>query len=221
MSAPIQWEYPLYLIAHGGGYTSIVDPQDTDDQPQHILTTHSNEQVALNFMQQFAIIGEPRQLNNDREFRWFLKSLKLPVTKVAYDPEPVEFDVNAKWIAKIKTLLEDYLIVDNSPWNYPVYVIKQQDGYSSTIGNNEDGEPITLLNLFTEEEKAKKYAQTEEGAGELMTLHNMEHVREMLLGLRESVSAVAMDPVYEENESSSQYCIGVDALLDKYLVLDQ
>lgn len=221
MSAPIQWEYPLYLIAHGGGYTSIVDPQDTDDQPQHILTTHSSEAVALNFMQQFAIIGEPRQLNNDREFRWFLKSLKLPVTKVAYDPDPVEFDVNAKWIAKIKTLLEDFLIVDNSPWNYPVYVIKQEDGYSSTVGNDEEGVPITLLNLFTDEEKAKKYSKTEEGAGELMTLHNMEHVREMLLGLRDTVSAVAMDPVYEENESSSQYCIGVEALLDRYLVLDQ
>ncbi len=221
MSAPIQWEYPLYLIAHGGGYTSIVDPQDTDDQPQHILTTHSTEQVALNFMQQFAIIGEPRQLNNDREFRWFLKSLKLPVTKVAYDPEPIEFDINAKWTAKIKTLLEDFLIVDNSPWNYPVYVIKQEDGYSSTIGNDEDGAPMTLLNLFTDEEKAKKYAATHDGFGEVTTLHNMEHVREILLGLRDSVSAVAMDPVYEENESSSQYCIGVEALLDKYLVLDQ
>lgn len=221
MSAPIQWEYPLYLIAHGGGYTSIVDPKDTDDQPQHILTTHSSEQVALSFMQQFAIIGEPRQLNNDREFRWFLKSLKLPVTQVAYDPEPIEFDINAKWTAKIKTLLEDFLIVDNSPWNYPVFVIKQADGYSSTVGNDEEGQPITLLNLFTDEEKAKKYATTEEGTGEVTTLHNMEHIRELLLGLRESVSAVAMDPVYEENESSSQYCIGVEALLDKYLVLDQ
>ncbi|WDI44891.1 hypothetical protein [Bremerella sp. P1] len=221
MSAPIQWEYPLYLIAHGGGYTSIVDPKDTDDQPQHILTTHSTEQVALNFMQQFAIIGEPRQLNNDREFRWFLKSLKLPVTQVAYDPEPIEFDINAKWVAKIKTLLEDFLIVDNSPWNYPVFVIKQEDGYSSTVGNDEEGKPITLINLFTDEEKAKKYATTDDGSGEVMTLHNMEHVREILLGLRESVSAVAMDPVYEENESSSQYCIGVEALLDKYLVLDQ
>ncbi|PQO32004.1 hypothetical protein DTL21_17310 [Bremerella cremea] len=221
MSAPIQWEYPLYLIAHGGGYTSIVDPQDTDDQPQHILTTHSTEAIALGFMQQFGIIGEPRQLNNDREFRWFLKSLKLPVTKVAYDPEPVEFDINAKWIAKIKTLLEDYLIVDNSPWNYPVYVVNQADGYSSTVGNGEEGESMTLLNLFTDEEKAKKYAETQDKEGEVVTLHNMEHVRKILLGLRDSVSAVAMDPVYEENESSSQYCIGVEALLDKYLVLDQ
>jgi len=221
MSAPIQWEYPLYLIAHGGGYTSIVDPKDTDDQPQHILTTHSSEQVALNFMQQFAIIGEPRQLNNDREFRWFLKSLKLPVTQVAYDPDPVEFDLNAKWIAKIKTLLEDHLIVDNSPWNYPVFIIQQEDGYSSIAGNDEEGQPITLLNLFTDEEKAKKYAATEEGSGEVTTLHNMEHVREILLGLRDTVSAVALDPVFDENESSSQYCIGVEALLDKYLVLDQ
>ncbi|MBI1248481.1 hypothetical protein GC197_11665 [bacterium] len=220
MSAPIQWEYPLYLIAHGGGYTSIVDPQDTDDQPQHILTTHSSEAVALNFMQQFAIIGEPRQLNNDREFRWFLKSLKLPVTKVAYDPEPVEFDVNAKWITTIKRLLEDFLIVDNSPWHYPVYVVRTDDGYSSTIGSSETGEQMTLLNLFTDEEKAKSYADTQ-GGGKVTTLHNMEHVREILLGLRESVSAVAMDPVYAEDESSSQYCIGLDALLDKYLVLDQ
>ena len=220
MSAPIQWEYPLYLIANGGGYTSIVDPQDTDDQPQHILTTHSSEAVALSFMQQFAIIGEPRQLNNDREFRWFLKSLKLPVTKVAYDPQPVEYDINAKWTASIKRLLEDFLIVDNSPWHYPVYIVETSDGYSSTIGTSENGEQMTLLNLFTEEEKAKSYAKTQ-GGGEVITLHNMEHVREILLGLRESVSAVAMDPVYEQEESSSQYCIGLDALLDKYLVLDQ
>ena len=221
MSAPIQWEYPLFLIAHGGGYTSIVDPKDTDDQPQHILTTHSSESIALGFMQQFAIIGEPRQLNNDREFRWFLKSLKLPVTKVAYDPEPVEFDINAKWTAKIKTLLEDYLIVDNSPWNYPVFVIEQPDGYCSTVGNGEEGNTMTLLNLFTEEEKAREYLKTQEQGGEVTPLHSMEHVRKILLGLRDSVSAVALDPKYEENESSSQYCIGVDALLDKYLVLDQ
>ncbi|GAA4432508.1 hypothetical protein [Bremerella cremea] len=221
MSAPIQWEYPVYLIAHGGGYTSIVDPQDTDEQPQHILTTHSTESVALGFMQQFAIIGEPRQLNNDREFRWFLKSLKLPVTKVAYDPQPVEFDINAKWVSSIKRLLEEFLIVDNSPWNYPVFVVETDEGYSSISGNDENGASITLLNLFTEEEKAKAYAQKQEESGKVITLHNMKHVREILLGLRQSVSAVAMDPVFEENESSSQYCIGVDALLDKYLVLDQ
>ncbi|MEW4454803.1 hypothetical protein AB1L30_19210 [Bremerella sp. JC817] len=221
MSAPIQWEYPVYLIAHGGGYTSIVDPQDTDEQPQHILTTHSSESVALSFMQQFAIIGEPRQLNNDREFRWFLKSLKLPVTKVAYDPQPVEFDINAKWVSSIKRLLEDFLIVDNSPWNYPVFVVETEEGFSSISGNDENGASITLLNLFTEEEKAKAYAKKQEESGKVITLHNMEHVREILLGLRQSVSAVAMDPVFEENESSSQYCIGVDALLDKYLVLDQ
>lgn len=218
-STAIHWEYPLYLIAHGGGYTSIVDPKDTDDQPQHILTTHSTERTALEFMQQFGIIGEPRQLNDDREFRWFLKSLKLPVTKVAYDPQPVELDVNARWTLSIKTLLERHLVVDNSPWHYPVYLIDHGDGYGSTAGSDATGESITLLNLFTTEPAAQKYLESQQRPGSVITLHNMAHVREVLRCLEDTIAAVAIDPVYEDG-SSSQYCIGVETLLDKYLVLE-
>ncbi len=219
-TAQIHWEYPLFLIAHGGGYTSIVDPKDTDDQPQHILTTHSSEGVALEFMQQFAIVGEPRKLNDDREFRWLLKSLKLPVTKVAYDPRPVELDVNARWIASIRTLLDQHLVIDNSPWRYPVFIIDHGDGYGSTAGQDQSGKSITLLNLFTTEEQANEYLRGQKRQGNVFTLHNMAHVRDVLSALRDSVTAVAVDPVYESAGSSSQYCISVDALLEKYLVID-
>jgi len=40
------------------------------------------------------------------------------------------------------------------------------------------------------------------------------------LELEDNIAAVAIDPVLDGGESSSQYCIGVQPLLEKYLVLD-
>lgn len=221
MFEPVQWDYPLFVVAHGGGYVSIVDPSDEDDeQPRQILATHSSEVAALAFMQQFAIVGEPRQLNNDREFRWFLKSLKHPVTKLAFDPQPVELDLNARWIMPIDQFLADYLVVDNSPWHYPVFVIDHGDGFGSIEGRNEEGEPVTLLSIFTGEQTAENFLKRQPRGGTVLKLHNMPHVRELLVGLQDEIAAVAIDPLLDEDTTTSQYCLGVDALLNKYLTLD-
>ncbi|MEX1042881.1 MAG: hypothetical protein WDZ51_19765 [Pirellulaceae bacterium] len=213
-----QWQYPIYLIAHGGGYASIVDPGDESESPRQFLAIHTSEPLSLAFMQRFGIVGQPRKLNNDREFRWLLKSLKFPVTEVAFDPDPVEMNLNAAWVASVESIAEQHLHVDNSPWNYPVYIVDHGTGYASISGEDEAGNSMQLLNLFTTMEGAQGYLEHAQQKGEILCLPDVEQAREVVLSLKDQISAVAIDPEMVAGGGHSQYCIAVEPLLDKYLI---
>lgn len=213
-----QWQYPIFLIAHGGGYASIVDPADESEVPRQFLAIHTSEPLSLAFMQRFGIVGQPRKLNNDREFRWLLKSLKFPVTEVAFDPDPVEMDLNAACVASVQSIAEEHLHVDNSPWNYPVYIVDHGTGYASISGEDEGGNSLQLLSLFTSMERAEAYLELAHQEGEIMCLPDVEQAREVVLALKDQISAVAIDPEVSGEAGHSQYCIAVEPLLDKYLI---
>jgi len=213
-----EWQYPIFLIAHGGGYASIVDPADDSETPRQFLAIHTSEPLSLAFMQRFGIVGQPRKLNNDREFRWLLKSLKFPVTEVAFDPDPVEMDLHAAWVASVNSIAEDHLHVDNSPWNYPVYIVDHGTGYASISGEDEGGNSMQLLSLFTTMEGAKGYLEHAHQEGEILCLPDVEQAREVVLALKDQIAAVAIDPEIAGGGGHSQYCIAVEPLLDKYLI---
>ena len=77
-------------------------------------------------MAQWEISGSPRALSNAREFDWLLRSLQAPVSQIALDPEPTDDEVNARWSISVEEMLQQHLVVDYSPWNYPVYVLAQK-----------------------------------------------------------------------------------------------
>ncbi|MCC9606069.1 hypothetical protein LOC68_19735 [Blastopirellula sp. JC732] len=209
------WKYPLYLVAHAGGYASIVDPQDESRQ---LLVALTSEEKALDFMQQFGILGAPRQLNNDREFAWLLESLRAPVTMVCFDPDPLENDVNAAWTATVETLLNDRLEVDYSPWNYPVFLLRQETGFSSIVGLDVEGNEVVVLCLFSNSQLADEYLIKTGDAGVIETLETMAQTREIMEMLREDIAAVAVDPEVRESERVASHCISVETLLNKYLI---
>lgn len=209
------WTYPLYLVAHSGGYASIVDPQDESRQ---YLVALTSEEKALEFMQQFGILGAPRQLHNDREFAWLLESLRAPVSQVCFDPDPLENDVNAAWESSVESLLSERLIIDYSPWNYPVYLLRQETGFSSIIGLDAEGNDVVVLCLFTNRQFAEEYLEASGDAGVVEAFETMPETRQLMESLQGEIAAVAVDPEVRQAERIASHCISVETLLNKYLI---
>ncbi|MFI4875168.1 MAG: hypothetical protein ACIALR_07515 [Blastopirellula sp. JB062] len=209
------WTYPLYLIAHQGGYASIVDPADESRQ---FLVTLTTEEKTLNFMERFGIMGAPRQLNNDREFAWLLESLQAPVTQVAFDPDPREEDVNAAWSTSVSSLVSDRLEIDYSPWSYPIYLLRLESGYSSIIGADAEGNEVVVLCVFTSGQYAEEYRDASGEEATLETLDDMTTTRERIEALQDEIAAVAIDPEVRNSERVASHCMGIETLLTKYLI---
>jgi hypothetical protein len=213
------WEYPIYLIPHGGGYASMVDPDaDADADPTHMLVVYTESEVAVQFMSEFGMPESPRMLFNDREFSWLLQSLRAPVADVAFDPSPLGGKIGARWQVAVRELLDEHLTMDYSPWNYPVYAVAQETGFVSIDGAGSEGESLTVLGLFTSEDKAKSYLDAADESGELCTLRDLDEARIFLTALIEQVVAVALDPIVEQNRRTAKHCFPLETLLNKYLV---
>ncbi len=209
-------QYPIYLITVTGGYASVVDT-DPGDQPVHLLAVFLEEEAAASFMATCNLLGTPRELGNAREFRWLLQSLRHPVTQVAFDPSPDGKEVSAKWRVAVDELLAQ-LIADRSPWNYPVFVIAQNEGFVSIDGSSSDDQPIKAVGLFTTSGKADTYLQATEESGTVLKLADMEQARSFLAALKDSTPAVALDPVVDNGQHIAKICFRIEMLLDKYLV---
>ena len=203
----------------------MVDPQAEDDpkaedDPDHLLVVFTDEQAAREFMNEFGIQGQPRPLANDREFSWLLRRLKPPINQVAFDPRPLERDVNARWTAPVQTLLDDHLTVDFSPWNYPVFAVSQGDGFAS-IHSQSDTQPVTAVAIFSDSDQAEAYIAASGEQGELFELADMLTTRRFLQLLSKLVDAVALDPETQDGQHATPHCFSVRTLLDKYLVVEE
>ncbi|MBC8353538.1 MAG: hypothetical protein H8E66_16185 [Planctomycetes bacterium] len=216
------WEYPIYLIPHGGGYVSMVDPTaESENVPTQMLVVYTQSEVAVQFMSEFGIEDTPRMLFNDREFSWLLRSLRAPVTDVAFDPSPLGDKIDARWQLAVSELLTEHLTADYSPWNYPVYAIAQESGFVSIDGADSSGERLRVLGLFSSEEKANDYLLAADELGELCMLTNLDETRAFLSALTKQIEAVALDPTVEPDQRAAKHCFPLDTLLNKYLVREE
>jgi len=213
------WNYPLYVLPHEQGYASLVDGQGGDEIQSLIACT--TLQAAVELMNQFAMLGAPKPLRNHREFRWLLQSLQAPVSHVVFDPAPTDDQVNAQWGAAVDALLASHLPSDNSPWNYPVFVIGQAEGFASIEAPLDDHSTITAIGIFTTSENAESYLEAANEAGELLELTDLETAVTFLSAIQDDVSAVAIDPRIDAGRHTAEYCLGIDVLLDKYLVREE
>ena len=194
---------------------------ETDDAPTQLLVVYTQSEVAVQFMSEFGIDDTPRMLFNDREFSWLLQSLRSPVTDVAFDPSPLGDKIDARWQIAVNELLEQHLTADYSPWNYPVYAVAQESGFVSIDGAGSGGEPITVLGLFSTEDKAKAYLAATEEFGELCALINLDDTRTFLNALTDQIAAVALDPIVAQDQRTAKHCFPLDTLLNKYLVREE
>jgi hypothetical protein len=213
------WQYPIYLIQHGGGYASIVD-SDVKGQSHQSLVVCCKEERAIRFMAACGIMGAPRQLNNDREFAWLLKSVQAPVKGVVFDPSAsVEAQESALRIS-VQDLLDKHVAVDNSPWNYPVYVVAQDSGFVSLQGANSDAESVTAIGFFTSEQQVETYLEAAKETGETCAMKNVDEARAFLTVMASQATAVALNPIVVDGYRTAKHCFSIATLLEKYLVAE-
>jgi hypothetical protein len=215
MSFPLN--YPLSLIALDGGYVSVVDADEADPRP-HYLAVFTSEDVAETFMQRCGVLGAIKEIHSARDFAWLLQSVRPPVTRVAFDPEPLSLTVQGRWLVEIQEMLNEHLLIDYSPWNYPAYVIRQPSGYASIHGETSHGSQWMAVSVFTSREKAVAFLTASGGAGEVEEVANLAAARKLLESLKDVVQAVAIDPTIEDDRHNAQHCLGLQNVLDKYLV---
>jgi hypothetical protein len=212
-----QWDYPIYLIPLPGGYASIRQKHDSNE-PSLALVVYTNKELCHQFASEVGVASQPKPLKNAREFAWLLQNIRAPVTRVAFDPSA---DAStAKWSASIEELLNDHLVIDYSPWNYPVFVVSQLDGFASIEGKAVDGRDVMrAIALFTDQEKARDYLVGADEAGAIHALHNLKETRDFLTAMSSAANAVAVNPVVEEGKRTAKHCFSIKTVLEKYLIV--
>ena len=214
------WTYPLFLIAHGGGYASITNSNSADDA--QALVAFEEEQAALDFMGECRILGMPTPLRNAREFNWLLQSTRPPVVDVIFNPSAKLDEVASNsWCIAIRELRDRHLVVDNSPWSYPVYVIAQDDGFVSITGQDQSGNPIVAIGLFADAQRVTEYLQAAAQDGTPCELKNLEETRSFLTRMAKETGAVAWNPTVQGGQRSATHCFPIRTLLEKYLIVNE
>jgi hypothetical protein len=130
------------------------------------------------------------------------------------DSEPVL----ARHRITVRDLLRHRLVVDYSPWNYPVFVIDQGTGYASIEGYSGEQQAWTAVMMFTRREKAETYLRASNESGTIRELTDIDQARAFLVDLAPGAGAVALDPVMDHDRRLARHCFSVQTLLDKYLV---
>lgn len=211
------WKYPVYVVALDGGYVSVVDTE-TEEPRAHYLAVFTSEEIADAFQRQCEVQGVTKRLGKAREFAWLLQSLREPTTQVAFDPDPKSKHVACRWRVAVRDLLTKHLVMDKSPWDYPIYVIRKDHGYASMVGVTSDGDRWTTVCVFSTHELADAFLKAAPDPGRVEELADLSAARALFEGLRDEVNAIAFDPTIDGERCTAQQCASIDTLLAKYLI---
>jgi uncharacterized protein (DUF952 family) len=229
--------YPLYLLHHGPGYVSLVDvAAETEPQPQALALFSSYEQAA-EFVEAMAGFAGIKALRSGRELQWLLASLKQPVVEAVLDPALDRPEIAGVWRRSVRELLEEHVQIDNSPWHYPVYLLRRpvaaevesgrraadegKLGWSSISAGGES-QWFLFVALFTEERLAAEYrvaTEGEDGWPEVVEVTGRQGLREILVGLGRQIAGVAVNPTVAAGVRKCENCLEIGRLLDHYLAV--
>ena len=212
----MQWTYPVYLVPLPGGYASI-DDETSADQKSRALVVFTDEEKYRQFTAGIGIDSDPKPLKNAREFAWLLQNIKAPVARVAFDP-PADGQP-PQWSAGIDELLQDHLVIDYSPWNYPVFVVDHGGGFATIEGKKGEGQTVMrAVALFTDQAKAREYLIDADESGTIRSLNDLDQTRAFLSHVSHDANAVAVNPVVENGKRTAKHCFDLQTVLEKYLV---
>ncbi|MBL8890557.1 MAG: DUF952 domain-containing protein [Planctomycetaceae bacterium] len=216
--------YPLYLLHHGPGYVSLVDVHSSQEPQPQALALFSSYEKAADFVEQMGGLAGIKAIRNGKELQWLLTSLSEPVTDTVLDPAVDRPEIVGAWRRSVAELLESAIEIDNSPWNYPVYLLKSRDaqrGWSSIQAGTRSNW-FSFLALFTGESLARGYQQAvedEDGVCELVSIPDMWRLREHLLEMGTGIAGVAVNPQVEDGVRKCANCLEIGRLLEHYLVV--
>jgi hypothetical protein len=210
------WEYPIFLVRCGSGFAAVeIDGQR--EESRFALAVFTREKLCEDFVRNVGIEGNQMSLGSDREFAALVAGLKPPFTAVVFDSTPEEDRVNADWQVDITALLEDHLPLARSPWDYPLFVLRELDGYASVKGPATNGNPLVAVAVFTSREHADSFISAAERSAALVELAGPQALSDLLAELPRSVSVVAFNPVADGERRTAKHCVRIADIRAKYL----
>jgi hypothetical protein len=212
----LNWDYPLFVLPLEQGLVSVVD-QGEDGQRRVSVAVFTDRTKTEYFAEQVGMEAEGREIANDREFAYLLHGLRHPVTSVAFDSAPQGREINARWIVGIEQLLERHLPWAASPWGYPVYVVAEPEGVSCIEGAADARGPLKLVCVFTTSEAARQYMDDARLEGSVQPVSTPDELQALLEGLEANVTAMALDPIADNDQRSAKWCVEIATVLDKYM----
>jgi uncharacterized protein (DUF952 family) len=227
--------YPLYLLHHGPGYISLVDVTAATEPPPQALALFSSHDLAADFIEQMVGLAGIKALRSGRELQWLLASLQAPVVEAVLDPALDRPEIAGVWRRSVRELLEEHVEIDNSPWHYPVYLLRRpveaetgrraaaggELGWSS-ISAGGDSQRFLFVALFTDERLVTEYrvaTEGEDGWPEVVEVGGRMELRGILAALGRQIAGVAVNPTVAAGVRKCENCLEIGRLLDHYLVV--
>lgn len=210
------WQYPVFLIRCGDGFAAVEVDSDTDEQ-QFAVTVFTDEALCEQFVDNVGIDGTVVELKTEREFARLVAFLRPPFASVVFDSAPVDDQVNADWQVDIPTLLAEHLPLARSPWDYPLFVLRETDGYTSVRGSSDAGDTFVAVGIFTRRELADHFMSDAGLSATVIQLDDPPQLRALLDALDETVSTVAFNPTAEGDQRTAKHCVRIRDIRAKYL----
>lgn len=227
-AGPLDLRYPYYLLHHGQGYVSLVDVQSSIEPRPQVLALFSTYSRAAEFLEQIAGFAGIKAIRNGRELHWLLTSLKEPVAETVLDPAVDRPEISGTWRRTVGELLRRHIEIDNSPWNYPVFLLRtdgvggSEHGGWSSIQAGAGSHWFSFVVLFTSEALAEAYRkeiEPEDGWVELVAVSDMRRLRERLVELGAGIAGIAVNPTVAGGVRKCENCLEIGRLLTHYLTV--
>jgi hypothetical protein len=214
------WHYPLFVIRCGNGFAAVQVESDTDE-PQFAVAVFTREALCDAFVDSVEIQGEAAQLNNDREFAALVTALSPPFTAIVFDAVVDDDRVESDWQVGIHDLVGQHLPLARSPWDYPLFVLREATGYTSISGAGQGAAALHAIGLFTRQELAEGFAEAAGLQAAVEALTDPKSLAALLVDLPDSVSAAAFNPIIEDDQPTAKHCLNIGDILRKHLPADR
>lgn len=213
--------YPVFVVKINGGYASISTPESTSEEPEYAILVFSTEPLAEKFIQDAGLENaEVFFLKSERELAKVLALQKHPFTHMAWDTTLEKGNLTTTCVA-IPEMLLKYLPLARSPWDYPIWYLKDsEDNLVVITTQSKEGKPLSVLCVFTTAKRAQQYRE-KIPHGETISVEAIsspQDLKAFLIALPDTFLGIGFNPeIREDNKPTSTFCLQREKVLEKYL----
>ncbi|MDO4584844.1 MAG: hypothetical protein Q4D62_12160 [Planctomycetia bacterium] len=213
--------YPVFVVKIQGGYASISTPESSAERPEYAILVFSTEALAEKFIRDAPLENaEVFFLKSERELAKVLVLQKPPFTHMAWDTTLADGRLTTTCVA-IPEMLLKHLPLARSPWDYPIWYLKDADENLVVITTqNKEGKPLSVLCLFTTRQRAEQYREKVPHSKSISVeaIASPHDLKAFLVALPDDFLGIGFNPeMREDNQPTSTYCLRKEKVLEKYL----
>ena len=214
----INLEFPLYAIWAEDDYYSP-EGTDEDDLPALRAMMFTTKRGAEDYIRGQKIDASIMRFVNSYRFRRFLVGLNDPTPEIVCDATRDEQgNYKVGWRAEVEFLVNNVLPPLGFAWDYPLNFVFNERGIASIQGTTQDGESVTLVALFTDQDLAERYMRKADVPGDIGAIEDETGFLEFVNDI--SAQGIIIDPASADTGSIGQMCVAKSKLIE-HLTPDQ